>query len=364
MAVIMSYTVQRSGEGMAILNAHRTLCVGTSFDRLTGLYAFASLKGATLLDRALSPSPSWRKAWKRWILSIDGGMTEPAALTFLRGLRRSEVRVPNGEELLAYRLRPTHRFHPKTLVLERRDTGFVPIALMVGSANLTCNGLCFGHEHAISAKAPARDGVLPTPLAQGIKELEKIIASAPVIDDDFIRRYAAVRPKFPRLPEEFEDRRANLILNEGAEMPPLQTAALAAARCFWIEIKYVVSNRGPDVEGNQIDMPRGSRVFFGFSDRAIPRNSPIGTVRITYAGRTAHRNLRFGNNSMDKLDLPIPGAEGPLSYRNHILLFSRESARSFRLTVGTVKDVARWKDKSNAQGTLFRMRSGREFGAF
>lgn len=364
MAVVTSYTVQRSGEGMAILNAHRAVCAGTLFDRLTGLYAFASLKGATLLERALSESPSWRKASKRWVLSIDGGITEPAALTFLRRLPRSEVRVPDGEELLAHGLRPTHRFHPKTLILERRSTGFAPVALMVGSANLTCNGLCFGHEHVISATVSARDGVLPIPLAQGINELEKIIASSTVIDDDFVRRYAAARPKVPRLSEEFEDRRAKLILNDGAGMPPLQTAALAAARCFWIDLEYVVPNRGPGVEGNQIDMPRGSRVFFGFSDTAVLRNSPIGTVQIIYTGRSTRRNLRFGNNSMDKLDLPIPGIDGPQSYKNQTLLFSREPARSFRLTAGTAADIASWKARSTAEHALFKMHSGREFGVF
>src|SRR5205807_1645751 len=116
--------------------------------------------------------------------------------------------------------------------------------------------------------------------------------------------------------------------------------------------------------GNQIDMQRGSRVFFGFGDKTLPKNTAIGTVQIVYDKHSAFRNLRFGNNSMDKLDLPIPGVEGPPSYREQTLLFTRESPGTFRLTVGTPIDIAKWKVKSNAAGTLFTMRSGRKFGVF
>src|SRR5260221_10214042 len=141
MALNTLYTVQRPGEGTAILNAYRDLATATAFNRLTGLYAFASLKGARLLTNVLGTSPSWSAASKRWVISIDGGITEPGALKFLLGLRKTEVRVPHAEELLTRKLKPIHRFHPKTLLLEREDTAFVPAAIMVGSANLTCNGL-------------------------------------------------------------------------------------------------------------------------------------------------------------------------------------------------------------------------------
>jgi hypothetical protein len=111
-------------------------------------------------------------------------------------------------------------------------------------------------------------------------------------------------------------------------------------------------------------MQRGTRVFFGFGDRALPRNSPIGSVRILFEGHSATRNLRFGNNQMDKLDLPVPDVEGPPSYQNETLLFTRESPTSYRLTLGTAAEIADWKARSRATGTLFAMQSGREFGVF
>ena len=358
----IKYTVQRPGEGTAILNAYRDLAASTTFSRLTGLYAFASHKGARLLIGILQRSPSWSAASKRWVVSIDGGITEPEALRFLLKLRRSEVRVPDAEALLTRSLNPTFRFHPKTLLLERQSPTFKPAAILVGSANLTCSGLCFGHEHALSAKATGDS--LPPTLGAGLQSLEKVIMGATVIDEAFIDRYSALRPPTPMLPEEFEDERADQILQDQPAIPAVMSASLAAAANFWIDIEYVVKNRGKYEEGNQIDMQRGSRVFFGFGDKTLPRNSHIGAVRITYGRHAASRNLRFGNNSMDKLDLPIPDVEGPPSYSHQTLLFTRLGTKSFQLKIGSPADVAAWKAQSRAAGTAFSMQSGREFGVF
>lgn len=364
MAITVSYIVQRPGEGTAILNAYQDLAARVTFNRLTGLYAFASLKGARLLTEVLKPSASWNGASKRWIISIDGGVTDPAALRFLLTLRRTEVRIPDAEELLTRRLRPIKRFHPKTLLLEREEATHIPSGIVVGSANLTCNGLCFGHEHAMSVFAQTSAGRLPASIAAGLDDLEAVVSFATAIDANFIDRYEAIRPSAPSLPEDFEDQRADAILQERPVIAPTMSAALAAASNFWIDIEYVVANRGTYEEGNQIDMQRGSRVFFGFGDQALPRNSPIGSVRILYGTHSASRNMRFGNNSMDKLDLPIPGSEGPPSYSGQTLLFTRESPTSYRLSVGTPAEIVTWKAKSQAARTSYAMRSGREFGVF
>jgi hypothetical protein len=356
------YTVQRPGEGTAILNACRDLAAATTFNRLTGLYALASHKGARLMVSTLQLAPSWTAASKRWVISIDGGITEPEALRYLVRIRKTEVRVPDAEGLLTRKLKPKYRFHPKTLLLEQQATILQPAAILVGSANLTCNGLCFGHEHALSAQAVG--AALPPSLSAGLGSLEKVVTDATVIDEAFIDRYAAIRPPKPTLPEEFEDERADHILQDKPVIAATMSASLAAAAHFWIDIEYVVDNRGKHEEGNQIDMQRGSRVFFGFGDKTLPKNSHVGNVRILYGTHSASRNLRFGNNSMDKLDLPIPSVEGPPSYSGHTLLFTRESPTSFRLTVGTATDISNWKAKSRAAGTLFTMRSGREFGVF
>ena len=113
----------------------------------------------------------------------------------------------------------------------------------------------------------------------GVGELEKVIDCATRIDLDFVDRYEAIRPTRPRLSEEFEDNRSELILQERSVLPGPQAAALAAAAHLWVEVEYVVPNRGKHEEGNQIDMQRGTRVFFGFGDGAVR-----GTLRLEVFG--------------------------------------------------------------------------------
>jgi HKD family nuclease len=250
------YVVQRPSEGPAILNAYRNLAMSVPFDRLTGLYAFASVKGARLLvDAFRKAAPNWNTVVKRWVISIDGGITEPNALRFLLRQRRTEVRVPDGEELLNRRLKPIHRFHPKSLLLERQGPTLEATGILVGSANLTCSGLCFGHEHALVTQLA--NGPIAASLAAGIDELSAVVASATRIDEDFVDRYEAIRPPSPRLFEDFEDKRSEKILQEQAVIPSDEAAVLASVNNLWVEIDYVVQNRGIGEEGNQIDLKRG-----------------------------------------------------------------------------------------------------------
>jgi hypothetical protein len=74
--------------------------------------------------------------------------------------------------------------------------------------------------------------------------------------------------------------------------------------------------------------------------------------------------MRFGNNYMDKLNLPIPTDEGPEEYEGTTLLFERRADGAFNMLVGTSADVRGWKRRSRRQGTLYQMRSGREYGVF
>ena len=265
------YVVQRPGEGASILSAYRQLANGVAFDRLTAMFAFASFKGARLLTTAISESlPNWRRTRKRWVISVDGGITEPEALRFLLRLQRSEVRVPDGHEMLRRGLRPVNRFHPKTILLEAAEGAFRPVAIAVGSANLTCSGLCFGHEHTLLAGLDHLDGV-PAGIAAGLESLHTMLESTPTIDEDFVDRYAAIRPARPSLPE--EDRRSEHILQDRSAIAAVEAAALARASGLWVQVDYVVPNRGPNEEGNQIDLKRGTRVFFGFGDGAL-RGTP------------------------------------------------------------------------------------------
>src|SRR5262249_52322246 len=120
------------------------------------------------------------------------------------------------------------------------------------------------------------------------------------------------------------------LVEPGPELPLVGTderrpssLALATAAFLWVEVRYVVENLGRGRPGNQIDLQRGTRVFFGLGVGQVPRNTPLGTMRIRTHGTAVDCNMRFGNNHMDKLNLPVPGEVGPATYESQTLLFGR-----------------------------------------
>ena len=78
--------------------------------------------------------------------------------------------------------------------------------------------------------------------------------------------------------------------------------------------------------GNQFDLPKGSHVHLGVKKVRNPkRNSVLGELNIrTLDGEIVERTLRFGNNEMEKLTLPIPERYGYECYDGKILTFMRE----------------------------------------
>lgn len=80
----------------------------------------------------------------------------------------------------------------------------------------------------------------------------------------------------------------------------------------------------------------------------------------------AECSVRFGNNHMDKVNLPLPDSHGPASYDHAILRFDRAGLaagglRRFRISLGTESDLKKWK-KSALSETERTMQSGRRYG--
>lgn len=307
--------------------------------------------------------PGWRRMRKEWLVSIDFGLTEPAALEFLANLPNSDVRVADAQSVLAVRLRPATRFHNKLYFFENEEPA---IAIFSGSANLTISGLYVNHEQGVTS-------ILSPPFTRSERgQLDQINQQKVILDACF----ATGAPLTPNLLEQYrmlwrpqrivEDANAFVArINERpADLALDKVVAMSAASNFWVEVRYVVENRGPGRAGNQIDLQRGSRAFFGFSPREVRRNTVIGTVPIRFGGEVVDCHLRFGNNYMDKLNLPIPGAPGPRSYEDTVLLFARNRDQTFSLVLGTRVQIEEWKRRSSQQGTLYRMQSGREYGVF
>jgi hypothetical protein len=142
---------------------------------------------------------------------------------------------------------------------------------------------------------------------------------------------------------------------------------LAAARMLWVDGVSIIHNRGEDRPGNQLNTPRGPRVFFGFSSGIVARDTTLGMVRMRIGSYPyVERSVLFANNGMDIIGLPIPEQNGLDSYQDTFLVFSRERSSEtglgqFILTVTDAAGLASLKG-SAANSVELSMHGGRKYG--
>lgn len=359
----------RTGRTSALINELSELAGSARFRRLRVAVAYASKSGCKdMVDCFQEKCRGWDSMEKRWLISIDYGRTDAEAVELLSGLAYSEVRIPNMLEVLARRLKPQQCFHPKTFILDSgEDIANAPYAIFLGSGNLTLSGLNSGVEHGTSLLwMPPLSGGQIRLLRRCHLELgwwDEAWNSATPITDDLVAQYRRIRPVQPR--EDTTPSVLPFVSAAGREIDSRPGLAWANAKCFWIQTKELYKNRGRRNPGNQLDLKRGTRVYFGFPPDTVPQNTVLGSVILQYG--TMHPrtcNVRFGDNSMDKINLPIPEQDGPENYDNAIVHFERIRGRRFRVTLGNHEDVAAWKRKSKKQGTLHKFAGGREFGFY
>lgn len=352
-----------------IIDAISALSSARQFERLRVAVAYATVGGCKeLFSELRSKCPNWYEIEKEWLVSIDFGTTDPAALEFLRDHQKSAIRVPNGDALLNQKLKPTQCFHPKTYWFqEGDDDACESLAVFSGSANLTFSGLRHGTEHGTSLLwAP------PLPeleLQQRDKALSMlgwwngVWGGATEVSDAFVANYKTARPE--RVRTDDDDDVAQLFVDvEERAVEPRAGVAWATARCFWTQTFKIVENLGPGKPGNQVDCSRGARVFFGFSARDVPKNTGLGEINIRFKGkRIVQTTVRYGNNSMDKVNLPIPDTDGPPDYAHSSLHFEKKDGH-FELTLDDADCLDGWREKSRNQGMYYKTRGGREFGFY
>lgn len=362
--------LQGTINGSSVINVIENLASVAEFNRVTGIFAYATEAGVDLLVNSLSNRMlKWESSEKRWIISIDFARTEPKALEKLMKLRNSEVRIPFFNEVIMNNFMPHHCFHPKTIIFDTTTTNGIengPAGFLVGSANLSVSGLALGYENAIAIswnKILSNKGKkhLKAILIE-LKNIDSLMSIAVPIKKPDIKKYALHRPKL--IPKDDDSGKIKEMVSKKAEVSLSNALTLLTAKNFWINIKYVVQNRGAGMPGNQIDLQRGTRVFFGFSPKHIPRNTLLGDVNIKYKNNIITCHMRFGNNYMDKLNLPVPGIDGPPSYEHKTLLFKKLQRGAFELVVGTSSEIRKWKRLSQQQKSKFAMQSGREYGVF
>lgn len=323
-------------------------------DRICAAVAYATHSGVADLGDALSSLPKWRKARKQWLVGIDFCRSDPLALEHLRGLPKSGVRIFDGEFVSARNgCVPRQSFHPKAYLL----LGSSKSAAVVGSGNLSRTGLQSGIEAAAAVHNKAAIGQLST----WFRHQWRTAAPFDAIEEPYRRQYESSANR--RHPQPSDDDAAPASASRGTQLKPHQLRKLRVCRHLWIEAGNVTRNLGRSRPGNQLMMKRNSRVFFGFAAKDLPKDFPIGKVTIKWGGRWhAGRTLRFSNNVMDVLTLPVP-AEGE-AYDQQTLHFEQVGVRTFKLKVGSRADAARWKRRSLAIDGALPMKGKRQWGVY
>jgi hypothetical protein len=228
---------------------------------------------------------------------------------------------------------------------------------IVGSMNLTGAGLTSNVE-SYAQFFVSRDAD-PERL-KGFEHVEQLLDDSAVVNDKLMIRYRAMRRQRPDIgaPEKVPGQyRPNTDLDEA------HLRALRSARYMWTDTLKIVENLGDDEPGNQVDLKKGTRVFFGSNTPlSAPINTPLGSVMVSAGGVPERCMVRFGNNAMDKITLPLPGGSNPKRYDHCCLLWER-AGDEYILRVD--KTGQAWKAASDRERTRFRYsRGGREWGFF
>ena len=319
--------------------------------------AYATQGGVAELFDIMQGVQGWDSARKRWLVGVDHCRSDPLALSHLEASEVSEVRLHDGYYVAGRKgCVPRTSFHPKLYMFHSEGA----TELVMGSGNLSYTGL----RHGVEAGVAIGRGLVGEMRSTSAWFEGMWSAATPLgqVAEKYAAAYRTVENRSVPAPLDEDE------VPEGATAQGNLTAReLRRLRvCEHLWIRAVRNrNRGPSRPGNQLIMKRNSRVFFGFPAKDLSRDTLIGRVGIRFGGREVEGlSLRFSNNSMEILTLPIPGRQGPESYDNEVLRFRRVGVRRFELVVGAARDAVRWRQRSSSIGGLFRMKSGREWGVY
>ena len=278
-----------------------------------GIYAYATLSGISSFDIEIS-SNFWTNTTSRWLFGIDYGRTQPQALRKIYEKENTEVRVFDGAWVVDQDgFMPRRDFHAKLSI----QSNFLidRFGMVVGSGNFSANGLRRNIEAGSSL------------CISGVEEYESSIEESVEFANSLWDRSTPLSEILDVYEERWKDSISRSFEKEQGE----ENNVYGPKEIFWIEAGYVTKNRGANRPGNQIDFPKGMSRYFGFNP---PDNLPVNTVigEITFEtpdGDSVTRNLRLGNNQMEKITLPIPETHGFDIYDGKILVFQLSSSGYF-----------------------------------
>ena len=360
-------TIGQPGQG-SVVDLLASATRQQEFRRLRAAVAYATPSGIQLLKNAGACQAAHLTS--EWLVAVDWCRSEPAALDALESSRRSTVRIPSGAHVInSPRCTPRTPFHPKGFLFlgpKRR-------LLVSGSANLSRNGLSRGHEldtviEVRNAKTSAEKKAWKAlgRTNKWFRELWRDSTAYPLIANDYRTAHAgSIKEPVPTSDDVTEStgRRPRTGFS-GDDLLKLRSA-----QHLWIEAGNVSQNRGRGVPGNQIMMRAMTRVFFGVEPRDVSRDTHLITLAMSYQGHISwDRTLRYSNNSMDVLTVPVPGSPtGPPSYDNLTLVLRKAShngALIYELRIATPAETVSLGRYSDQVGGRFVMSSGRQFGVY
>jgi hypothetical protein len=366
------YVTQPSG-GINYLSLFDAALQQRPFDAFDVAVAYATVSGVKELTRKCKgvAGGEWESMEKRWLVGIDYCRTEPIAIEMLANERNSTVKVHDGTAVVRrLKCTPLLPFHPKAFLF-RSDTA---TAIVSGSGNLSRNGLTKGHE--VGSVLVVRDPLNHQERAAhdvclGVRTWFEQLWTPATAASRVLPTYSSIFESVDHLrsPVPTDDDAGDTEwLSTGSHRGALtveQLRQLRACKHLWIEAGTLTKNRGPRRPGNQLMLSRMTRVFFGFTSTDVERDTTIGSVSICFGShRRDDCSLRFSNNAMDVLGLPIPGEGGPVKYDDEYLHFERMSDGAFNLTLGTASQHRKWGQASSAIEGSHAMRSGRAWGVY
>ncbi len=303
-----------------------------------GVFAYVTDSGVAQLTTYLGDYLGGGRSC-RWLFGFDYGRSQPTAIRKIAELGLGDIRIYDGEYVVqAKGFTPRSIFHLKTAMtfLDNGD----PCKQIVGSGNLSASGLLYGIEAGCVIDYTTIDQDYGILLVDELEELWAQATPFEIVIDEYEQKYSEL---------------ALYTVNAGLE------GTLGGTQLFWIDVGYVTKNRGVDRPGNQFDLPRGSHVYLGIDENNNPPlNSILGELRFrTPTDEVVERFLRYGNNSMEKLTLPIPEKFGYQSYDGKILVFEVGEDEVF-LNALELDDFLRLYSKYISSS--ISMQSGRRYG--
>lgn len=361
----MKYVIQRSSGNTKYTDLFRYIANGAHYDRLCVAVAYATIGGVRILEKTLTCAlPSrWEGIRKQWLVGVDWCRSDPPALARLQQLSNSAVRIPNGQALVTERACvPAETYHPKLFIFSGGDR----VAVICGSGNLSANGLTRGCEcgsaqvHSTIRSSAGRNG--PSTLTDWFRSAWRTADDYEHLRQQYeglCRRKAKQQALVP-IEDDVPPPRPDEITGKG--LSEYQIRQLRTLDHLWIEAGALGANLGRGIPGNQLDMKRFTRAFFRAPLENITPNTFIDRITLVWDGvRYDGRTLKFGDNGMDKLNVPPVGDRGAEFYRRKTLLFTRKPNGTFLFDVGDNARKERWKAQSRE--VVYKV-GHREWGLF